>query len=84
MQHDTSKREPTDVPSNVADPVYVDDRELAHRTSIARATWQKMRFEGRGPAVRKIGRRCLYRWSEVVAWLEAHRIGGDASGGVGP
>ncbi len=79
MQDLSSKPDATDALSNAADPVYVDDRELARRTSIARATWQKMRFEGRGPAVRKIGRRCLYRWSEVVAWLESHRVGGAAS-----
>ena len=84
MQDHASKTTPTGAPSNVAEPVYVDDRELARRTSIARATWQKMRHEGRGPAVRKVGRRCVYRWSEVVAWLESHPVGGDAGGGVGP
>ncbi len=62
----------TDGPS-AADPVYVDDRELARRTPLARATWQKMRIEGKGPAVRKIGRRCVYLWSEVVEFLESHR-----------
>lgn len=84
MQDHASKPRTLGPPPNPADPIYVDDRELARRTSIARATWQKMRFEGRGPAVRKIGRRCLYRWSEVVAWLESHRVGGDAGGGVVP
>ena len=58
---------------NTADRVYVDDRELARRTPLARATWQKMRIEGKGPTVRKIGRRCVYLWSEVVEFLESHR-----------
>lgn len=61
-----------DAPS-ATDRVYVDDRELARRTPLARATWQKMRIEGKGPTVRKIGRRCLYVWSEVVEFLESHR-----------
>jgi predicted DNA-binding transcriptional regulator AlpA len=61
--------------SSAVDRVYVDDRELARRTPLARATWQKMRAEGKGPSVRKIGRRCLYLWSEVVGWLESHREG---------
>lgn len=82
MQDDPSKPAATAADLNAAAPIYVDDRELVRRTSIARATWQKMRIEGRGPAVRKIGRRCLYRWSEVVAWLESHRVGGAAAGGA--
>jgi hypothetical protein len=79
MQDDTSKPDAPAADPNAVALVYVDDRELVRRTSIARATWQKMRIEGRGPAVRKVGRRCLYRWSEVVAWLESHRVGGGAS-----
>lgn len=80
MKHDISKADESGVASHAVALVYVDDRELVRRTSIGRGTWQKMRFEGRGPAVLKIGRRCLYRWTEVVAWLESHRIGGGTGG----
>jgi predicted DNA-binding transcriptional regulator AlpA len=52
---------------------YVDDRQLAARTQIARVTWQHYRSQGRGPAFYKIGRRCLYKWHEVEAWLETFR-----------
>ncbi len=79
MQDDTSKPDAPASDPHAAAPVYVDDRELVRRTSIARATWQKMRIEGRGPEVRKVGRRCLYRWSEVVAWIESQRVGGSVS-----
>lgn len=75
MQHHTSKSGAT----ADEDRVYVDDRELARRTPLARATWQKMRIEGKGPTVRKIGRRCVYLWSEVVAFLESHRITTDST-----
>ena len=53
--------------------LYVDDRDLAKRTPIARVTWQTYRAKGIGPNYFKIGRRCLYRWADVVAWLETHR-----------
>lgn len=58
---------------------YVDDRQLASRTSIAIATWQTWRSRGRGPAYYKVGRRCLYKWAEVLQWLEAHRTEPKAS-----
>ncbi len=54
--------------------VYVDDRELAKRTSIARITWQTMRARGQGPAYFKLGRRVLYRWTEVEEWIESRRV----------
>jgi hypothetical protein len=60
--------------------VYVDDRELERRTPIRRITWQTWRRRGAGPPFYKVGRRCVYRWTEVVAWLESHRGGGTAAG----
>lgn len=70
-------------PAAPTDPIYVDDRELARRTPIRRITWQTWRRQGTGPPFYKLGRRCLYRWSEVVAWLESHRVAG-AAGGAAP
>lgn len=60
-------------------PDYVDDRVLAARTPISRVTWQTWRSRGKGPPWYQIGRRCLYRWSEVTAWLESHRTEPKAS-----
>ena len=79
MQHKTSNVGATLDEASTAHRVYVDDRELARRTPLARATWQKMRFEGKGPTVRKIGRRCVYLWSEVVAFLESNRAAADST-----
>lgn len=73
MQPYSSKSGAIATEPSTADRIYVDDRELARRTPLARATWQKMRIEGKGPTVRKIGRRCVYLWSEVVEFLELHR-----------
>jgi hypothetical protein len=53
---------------------YVDDRDLERRTPICRDHWQRMRQRGEGPPWIKCGRRCLYRWADVVAWLEAQRV----------
>jgi hypothetical protein len=57
-----------------SEPEYVDDRTLTARTSISRVCWQTWRARGVGPAYYKVGRRCLYRWSEVSAWLESKRV----------
>lgn len=84
MQHDASKPAATGANHNTADPVYIDDRELERRVpAIRRATWQKMRVEGRGPAWIKIGRRCVYSWPTVVEWLESHRVA-PATAGAAP
>ena len=60
-------------------PDSVDDRQLASRTPISRANWQTMRARGAGPAYYKVGKRCLYKWSEVQAWIEAQRTEPKAS-----
>lgn len=39
------------------------------RTNVGRLA--KMRHTGEGPRFIKDGRRVLYRWSDVEAWLEA-------------
>jgi hypothetical protein len=66
------------VPDQPSDPPYVDDRELERRTPIRRITWQTWRRQGVGPPYYRARRRCVYRWVEVVAWLESHRVGGAA------
>jgi len=54
---------------------FLDDRALEARTGIKRVTWQKYRARGDGPPFYKVYRKILYRWSEVVAWIEARRVG---------
>lgn len=58
---------------------FVDDRQLSARTPIARITWQTWRSRGKGPPYYQVGRRCLYRWAEVLAWLESKRTEPKAS-----
>lgn len=52
---------------------YVDDRDLARRTPISRAQWQLWRQKNDGPPWFKVGRRCIYKWADVQAWLEKQR-----------
>lgn len=48
---------------------YIDTNRLSGLTGIAASTWNKKRLTGEGPAFIKAGRRVLYRWSDVEAWL---------------
>lgn len=49
---------------------YIDTDRLAELTGIAAITWAKRRLSGETPRYLKIGRRVLYRWSDVKTWLD--------------
>jgi hypothetical protein len=51
---------------------YCSDKGLEARYGLRRRFWQKLRFQGEGPVYRKVNRCCLYRFSDVEAWL-AHQ-----------
>lgn len=63
--------------TTVDQKVFVDDRDLARLTPISRAQWQVYRRNGEGPPWRRCGRRCIYRWADVVAWIESQPAGGQ-------
>jgi hypothetical protein len=44
--------------------------ELEERTGIPTATWRYWAHIGGGPPSVKVGRRRLYKWSEVQAWVD--------------
>jgi len=52
---------------------FLDTRALAAQTGIAASTLAKLRLTGTGPVYRSIGRRVIYRWSDVEAWLDTHK-----------
>jgi predicted DNA-binding transcriptional regulator AlpA len=58
---------------------YLNVKETAARTRIAKSTLDKLRLTGGGPAFIKVGSKVLYRWSDVEAWL-ASRIRRSTSG----
>ena len=49
---------------------YIDTERLAALTGIAASTWSKRRLTGDSPPFRKVGRRVLYHWADVEAWLD--------------
>jgi len=54
----------------------LDTRGLATILPLAEVTLKIMRAKGEGPPWIKVGRRVLYRVSEVRAWLDAQPGGG--------
>lgn len=53
---------------------YLDDRDLFELTTMSRAFWAKLRVTGGGPPYLRVGRRVVYRWADVAAWLDARRV----------
>jgi predicted DNA-binding transcriptional regulator AlpA len=49
---------------------------LARRLSVSQALLRKWRRAGGGPPFVRLGRRVVYLWSDVEAWLETKRQGG--------
>lgn len=52
-----------------ADIISID--ELARRLDIPKSTLYQWRYKGTGPRSHRLGRHVRYRWSEVLAWLDA-------------
>jgi predicted DNA-binding transcriptional regulator AlpA len=48
---------------------YLTVRQLEARSNISASTWNKRRLSGDSPPFLKIGKKVLYRWSDVEAWL---------------
>lgn len=63
---------PSSAARNTSDPVYIDERELARRTTLSSRTLQLMRRNGSGPPFAKLGGRVVYRWADVERWIAAH------------
>ena len=55
----------------------LDSKELAAELKIPLRTLDQWSYAGVGPAFLKVGRHRRYRRSDVDAWLDAHRHGGD-------
>lgn len=54
---------------------FINDVEVARRTSIQRGTLQIWRGKGEGPPFFRAGRRVLYDWKQVEAWIRARQVG---------
>ena len=45
--------------------------EVSRRLSIPKPTLYRWRHFGTGPRSHRVGKHLRYRWSEVLAWLDA-------------
>lgn len=52
-------------------PELITTDELAKRLHSSAKSLERWRLTGQGPRYTTAGRRVLYRWSDVEAWLEA-------------
>ena len=58
------------MPSGASVPTYIDEQEVARRTTLSPSTLQLMRRRGDGPPWVRLGsRRVAYRWSDVERWI---------------
>lgn len=55
------------------------DVEVAELRAQSVCTIRKERLERRGPVYFRLGRSVRYRLSDVVAWMEARKVSGDAA-----
>ena len=56
---------------NAFDATYIDERELARRTTLSPRTLQLMRSKRSGPPFAKLGR-VVYRWADIERWIAEH------------
>ena len=59
------------------DPLY-DDVWLEENLGPSKRTWERKRQEGTGPRFITVGRRVLYRQSDIEEWLRQHTFGSTA------
>jgi hypothetical protein len=55
------------------DEELLDTRDLQSRKAGSSSFYEKKRLTGDGPPYFKIGRKVIYRWGDVRAWLEQYR-----------
>ncbi len=54
------------------EPLVPLDDVLAH-TGLTPAAFYSMRHRGDGPTAYRLGKRLMFRWSDVERWLESRR-----------
>ena len=66
--------------AQLAEPELLDSLDLERLTGTAASTWRYWAHIGTGPKSFKLGRRRVWRKSEVLRWLDEQESG--AAGGV--
>jgi Helix-turn-helix domain len=60
---------------------HLDQKQLAERWLISQRTLEQWRWQGRGPRYLKIGRRVIYRMSDIDAF-ESGRVHSNTNGPI--
>jgi excisionase family DNA binding protein len=60
--------------ASILDQRYLTDVEVARLTGLARATLIRHRYDRTGIPFYKVGRAVRYKWEDVKAYIEKHRI----------
>ena len=55
-------------------PIVLSAEQVAERLGLSMSTLAKMRLSGRGPAYSKLGRRVVYRPSDINKWVVANQF----------
>ena len=64
----------TSLPPDLEQFKTIDDKVVAQITGLAIGTIRNKRSDGTGPPFYRVGRRCVYRLSEVLSWMEARKV----------
>lgn len=64
------------------DSEYLDSVDLEGLTGTPASTWRYWAHMGTGPKSFKLGRRRVWRKTEVLRWLAEQEAGAPASGGA--
>lgn len=67
----TAGAEPAPSPRPPVEPMLIDDRAAAALAGVSRSHWHTLRAAGKLPPAVRLGRKVLWRRSELVAWIEA-------------
>jgi prophage regulatory protein len=62
-------------------PAYLGSVDLEGRTGIPASTWRYWAMNDVGPRSFKLGRRRLWRWSDVEEWIDAQEAATATGGG---
>lgn len=66
--------------ATTSDPGLLTIPEAAAVARMSRRSLESLIAQGTGPATVRIGRRMVRVWrADLVAWIDAHREGGDAA-----
>lgn len=69
-----------DFTTSTADPKLLTIPEAAEAARMSRRTLEGLIAQGSGPATVRIGRRMVRIWrTDLIAWIDSHREGGDAA-----